>query len=59
FKEFMAFVTARVLSFVVEQVLFTGAIHFMNDKVAKLLIGVVVIILNYIFSKFWIFKKEK
>ena len=59
FKEFMAFVTARVLSFVVEQVLFTGAIHFMNDKVAKLLIGVVVIILNYIFSKLWIFKKEK
>ncbi len=56
-KEFAAFTAARVLSFVVEQILFSGAILIMNDIIAKLIIGVVVIILNYFFSKLWIFKK--
>ena len=56
-KEFAAFTAARALSYVVEQILFSGAILIMNDIIAKLIIGVVVIILNYFFSKLWIFKR--
>lgn len=55
----MAFVGARVASFVVEQVLFMLSVYVMSDIVAKLLIGIVVIILNYVFSKLWIFKKKQ
>ncbi|MEE5989763.1 MAG: GNAT family N-acetyltransferase [Lachnospiraceae bacterium] len=58
-KEFMAFVGARVASFVVEQVLFMLSVYVMSDIVAKLIIGIVVIILNYVFSKLWIFKKKQ
>ncbi len=59
-KEFLAFVSARVLSYVIEQILFYLLISVIgvNDLVSKLLIGVVVIALNYIFSKLWIFKKK-
>ncbi|MCR5209305.1 MAG: GNAT family N-acetyltransferase [Lachnospiraceae bacterium] len=58
-KEFFAFVGARVASFVVEQLLFMFSVYIMNDIVAKLLIGIIVIILNYFFSKLWIFKKKQ
>ena len=57
-KEFGAFVSARVISFVIEQILFVGALYIMDDIVAKLLIGIIVVILNYVFSKLWIFKKN-
>ena len=56
-KEFAAFTSARVISFVIEQVLFVAALYIMDDIVAKLLIGIIVVILNYVFSKLWIFKK--
>lgn len=59
-KEFIAFVAARVFSFLVEQalmLLFLELMH-MNDLVAKLVISVVVIVLNYVFSKLFIFKKK-
>lgn len=60
FQEFMSFVGARVFSFLVEQIMFFVMVELMhsNDLVAKLIIGVVVIVLNYIFSKLWIFKKK-
>lgn len=59
-KEFAAFVGARVFSFVVEQGLFMAALAVnMSDIIAKLAISVIVIILNYIFSKLFIFKGKK
>lgn len=30
----------------------------LNDKLAKLIVTATVIVANYIFSKFWVFKKK-
>lgn len=59
-KEFLEFVAARVLSFVAELILFFIMIDTLGmlDIVAKLLVGIVVIIMNYVFSKLWIFKSD-
>lgn len=60
-KEILAFVGARLFSLVCEviwmNVVVTGL--GMNDKLAKILANVFVIIINYFFSKFFIFKKDK
>ncbi len=60
FKEFMAFVGARVFSFVVEQGLLFAFVEWLGvgDIIAKLIISVIVVILNYVFSKLFIFKKN-
>lgn len=73
-KEFSEFVTARLLSFVFEEagmMLFVDVLNVGEKSVtvfgfditgqiiAKLLLSVVVVILNYVFSKFVIFKKKK
>ena len=60
-REFWQFVAARIFSFLVELVMFFVMIHIlkMNDIVSKLIVGIVVIILNYIFSKLWVFKDNK
>lgn len=60
-KEFSSFIGARVFSFVVEQalfILFVGTLR-LSDIISKIIISVVVIILNYIFSKLFVFKGEK
>lgn len=61
FKEFCTFVAARIFSFIVEQVLFVICLGTLglSDVVTKLLLSVVVIVLNYIFSKLIIFKNKK
>lgn len=72
-KEFFEFVGARIFSFGVEEAgmwLFVDVIGF-DDKslsvfgfvitgvwIAKILLSVIVVILNYFFSKFIIFKKK-
>ena len=72
-KEFVEFTAARVLSFIVEEAgmwLFITVLHF-SDKslslfafsvsgqfIVKLLISVIVVIMNYFFSKFIIFKQK-
>ena len=60
-KEFAAFVSARITSFLVESLLLFLMVDWLaiNDLVSKLLISVVTIVLNYIFSKLWIFKKKE
>lgn len=73
-KEFSEFVTARLLSFVFEEagmMLFVDVLNvgeksitvfgfdITGQIIAKLLLSVVVVILNYVFSKFVIFKKKK
>lgn len=73
-KEFVEFVTARLLSFVFEEVgmlLFVDVLNvgekaitvfgfsITGQIIVKLLLSVVVVILNYVASKFIIFKKKK
>ena len=59
-KEFTGFVGARVFSLVVEMLGMFVMVTLLtwNELVAKLIVGVIVIILNYIFSKLLIFKKK-
>lgn len=73
-REFFEFVGARVFSFCVEEVgmwLFVDILGFDNKSltvfgfvitgvwIAKILLSVIVVIMNYFFSKFIIFKKKK
>lgn len=58
-KEISSFVTARLLTLVITDIFLVFAENIsMNLMFAKALISVVVIILNYIFSKLFIFKKN-
>ena len=61
-KEFIEFVAARLFSFGVEELImfvFATLLH-MNEVLVKVLIAsIVVIVLNYILSKLWIFKDPK
>ena len=73
-KEFAEFTGARLFSFVFEEVgmwIFVTVLHF-SDKslsvlafdisgqlIAKILLSIVVVAMNYFFSKFIIFKKKK
>ncbi len=60
-KEFVQFVIARALTLVIETFLlwlFVNKFH-VNDLIMKIITNIIVIILNYIFSKFIIFKKKK
>ena len=59
-KEFTGFMSARVFSLVVEMLGMFVMVTLLvwNELVAKLIVGVIVIIINYIFSKLLIFKKK-
>lgn len=59
-KEFTGFVGARVFSLVVEMLGMFVMVTLLtwNELIAKLIVGVIVIIMNYIFSKLLIFKKK-
>ncbi len=66
-REFVLFVSARLFSGVIEMVglpflLWLGvtqSLFGVEGSVAKLSVTVIVVILNYLFSKFVVFKKEK
>jgi len=61
-KEVIAFVGARLFSLGCEVLwmnIVVGPAIGMNDKVAKILANVFVMIANYFFSKFFIFKNKK
>lgn len=60
-KEAFHFVGARLLTLVMDMgIMFLGVtVIRMNDKIIKLISQVVVIILNYVFSKLFVFQKEK
>ena len=59
-KEFVSFTGARIFSFVIETLMMFVFVSIMSldEMLSKLIVGVVVIILNYIFSKLFIFKKK-
>jgi putative flippase GtrA len=60
-KEFWLFVSARALGYVLfDLLLFSLFLTFMADRPAKLIMNVLVVIFNYLASRFVIFsKKEK
>lgn len=59
FKEFLSFVSFRLLSGVIEMLIMYVMIDLllMNDFIVKLITNIIVIILNYLFSKMIIFVK--
>ena len=59
-RELPGFVSARLLSLAFDWafVLLAVKLAGMNDLVAKLISNIVVIVLNYFASKFWIFRKR-
>lgn len=60
-KEFAYFIIARLLTLFIETAILyigTDIIHF-NDIIVKVFAQIVIIILNYIFSKLIIFRKKK
>lgn len=59
FKEFLSFVSFRLLSGVVEMLIMYVMIDLLliNDFIVKVITNIIVIILNYLFSKMIIFVK--
>lgn len=60
-KEITSFVSARVLTLLIDMFIMfimVTTLHI-NDKISKLVVQVVVIVLNYILSKLFVFKKRK
>lgn len=59
-KEFVGFIGARLFSLLVELVFMFVMVTFLkwNDFVAKFIVQVIVVILNYVFSKLLIFKNK-
>ena len=58
-KELPSFILARVLSLVVTNAFLIFAKYIsMNMLLAKAIVSVAVIVINYVFSKLFIFKKE-
>lgn len=60
-KEFVGFMGARIFSFVVETIMMFVMITLLSwhDLIAKTIVGIVVVIINYVFSKLIIFKKKR
>lgn len=55
-KELNSFVIARLLSLAFDEMFMAFAINFMNSMIAKIISNVFVVIINYVLSKFFIFK---
>lgn len=59
-KEFAKFINCRLTSGIIEIILLFLLVDMLavNDIISKLVIGVIVVILNFIFSKLFVFKKQ-
>ena len=60
FMEVYLFFKYRIFSFLIDNLLMYIFVELINidDMVSKIIVQVVVIVLNYIFSKLFVFKKE-
>lgn len=58
-KEFIKFVNCRLTSGVIEMILLFLLVNMIkvNDIISKFVIGVIVVVLNFIFSKVFVFQK--
>ena len=57
--ESVKFITSRIMSLLIEMLvmfILTSVVKI-NDKVAKVLVQFIIVILNYLFSKIFVFKK--
>ena len=61
FRELLTFVSARLISLALEELFLALTVKVMgiHELIAKLVISVIVVIVNYFASKLFIFKKEK
>lgn len=59
-KELSSFISARVITLLLDMFIMFLMVTLMgiNDKISKIIVQVVVTILNYIFSKIFVFKKS-
>ena len=60
FKEFISFVFSRLLSLGIEiiSMMILVDLFKINDRVSKILVQILVIVLNYVFSKIFVFKRK-
>ena len=60
-KEILSFGTARIFSLVLEEIILYVFVNLlnMNQLIIKLIANVIVVIINYVLSKFIIFKNPK
>lgn len=58
-NEFILFLSGRISSGIIDSLLMfiSVDIFVFNDLISKIVIGIIVVIFNYIFSKFIVFKK--
>ena len=58
-REVIAFTNSRILTLILDMALmhFLVIVFGFNDKICKIIVQVLIIILNYVFSKFLVFKK--
>ncbi len=61
FKEFIAFVSSRVLTLLLDSGLMIVGVDYLkiDDLLTKILVQIIIVISNYILSKLIVFKKEK
>ena len=60
-REFASFLACRLFSGILDIVSFYIFVKILNidDILAKVIVAIVLVILNYVFSKFFIFKKQE
>lgn len=60
-KEFFSFIISRILSLLAELLCMYILVDFLNisDRISKIIVQVIIIVLNYILSKILVFKKNK
>lgn len=60
-KIFSMFVSSRITTLLIELIFMflTVKVLLLNDKISKVIAQIIVIILNYIISKIFVFKKKK
>lgn len=60
FKEFVSFISSRILSLFFELVSMYILVEFIkiDDRLSKIFVQFIVIILNYVFSKLFVFKRN-
>ena len=61
FKEISSFVSSRIVTLLLDMgtMFFMVTLLNMNDKISKIIVQLVVIVLNYVLSKIFVFKKKK
>lgn len=60
-KEITSFVSSRILTLLMDMAIMFVCVTLLkwNDKIAKLIVQVVVTVMNYVLSKLFVFKKNK